>query len=87
MVIYELRDNNTSWRGVGWKAIYKFLEEKGLKEKGNAYRGERQRRRYFEEGKKKGLIWLRNGWTFPTVRLTTLRPNHQRAVLEKNMSE
>jgi RNase H-fold protein (predicted Holliday junction resolvase) len=53
-------------RGTGWKAIYKFLEEKGLKEKVVLIeeRGttEEAKRRYFEERKGKGLIWLVRKW-------------------------
>ena len=45
-------------RGTGWKAIYKLLEEKGLKEKVVLIeeRGttEEAKRRYFGEGKGKG---------------------------------
>jgi RNase H-fold protein (predicted Holliday junction resolvase) len=53
-------------RGTGWKTIYKFLEEKGLKEKVVLIeeRGttEEAKRRYFEERKGKGLIWLVRKW-------------------------
>jgi RNase H-fold protein (predicted Holliday junction resolvase) len=66
MVKFKEMERIVLGRGTGWKAIYKFLEEKGLKEKVVLIeeRGttEEARRRYFEERKGKGLIWLIRKW-------------------------
>jgi RNase H-fold protein (predicted Holliday junction resolvase) len=66
MIKFKEMERIVLGRGTGWKAIYKFLEEKGLKEKVVLIeeRGttEEAKRRYFEEEKKKGLIWLVRKW-------------------------
>ena len=66
MIKFKEMERIVLGRGTGWKAIYKLLEEKGLKEKVVLIeeRGttEEARRRYFEEGKGKGLIWLIRKW-------------------------
>jgi RNase H-fold protein (predicted Holliday junction resolvase) len=66
MIKFKEMERIVLGRGTGWKAIYKFLEEKGLKEKVVLIdeRGttEEAKRRYFEKGKGKGLIWLIRKW-------------------------
>jgi RNase H-fold protein (predicted Holliday junction resolvase) len=66
MIKFKEMERIVLGRGTGWKAIYKFLEEKGLKEKVVLIeeRGttEEAKRRYFEERKGKGLIWLVRKW-------------------------
>ena len=66
MVKFKEMERIVLGRGTGWKAIYKLLEEKGLKEKVVLMeeRGttEEAKRRYFKEGKGKGLIWLIRKW-------------------------
>jgi len=65
MIKFEEMEKIVLGRGTGWKAIYEFLEGKGLKgkvviiEEGRTT--EEARRRYFEE-KGKGLIWLFRKW-------------------------
>ena len=66
MVKFKGMERIVLGRGTGWKAIYKLLEGKGLKEKVVLIeeRGttEEAKRRYFKEGKVKGLIWLIRKW-------------------------
>ncbi|MBC7328750.1 hypothetical protein H5T88_00150 [bacterium] len=66
MIKFKTMERVVLGKGTGWKAIYKFMEEKGLKEKVVLIeeRGttEEAKRRYFEEEKRKGLIWLVRKW-------------------------
>ena len=66
MIKFKEMERIVLGRGTGWRAIYKLLEEKGLKDKVVLIeeRGttEEAKRRYFAERKGKGLFWLIRKW-------------------------